>query len=63
MREQAIFWAALIVLAAVQSANAQFGVRWQREAREFGWLTDYETAKQQAKESGKPIMLVFRCVP
>ena len=29
----------------------------------FGWQTDYAAAKAEAKRSGKPIMLVFRCEP
>jgi hypothetical protein len=28
-----------------------------------GWLTDYRQAREAARESGKPIFLVFRCVP
>lgn len=28
-----------------------------------GWLSDYRQAKEQARQSGKPMMLVFRCVP
>jgi hypothetical protein len=25
------------------------------------WLTDYEQARQAARDSGKPIFVVFRC--
>ena len=28
-----------------------------------GWLTDLEAAKAQAKKTGKPLMVVFRCDP
>lgn len=28
-----------------------------------GWLNDYQAARSVARESGKPIFLVFRCVP
>ena len=28
-----------------------------------GWLSDYPQAREQAKKTGKPIMLVFRCIP
>ncbi len=34
-----------------------------REVRQHGWLTDYREAKERARETGKPIMLVIRCVP
>jgi hypothetical protein len=32
-------------------------------AQKGGWLASYAEAKRQAKNTGKPIMLVFRCVP
>jgi hypothetical protein len=28
-----------------------------------GWHTDYAAARAEAKRTGKPIMLVFRCDP
>jgi hypothetical protein len=28
-----------------------------------GWFTDYETARAEAKRTGKPLMIVFRCEP
>ena len=62
MRKQVVCCAGIVLLILSASAAAQFG-RWQREAREFGWLTDYQTAKDEAKKANKPIMLVFRCVP
>jgi len=29
----------------------------------YGWLTDYNAALAEAKRTGKPIFLVFRCEP
>jgi hypothetical protein len=29
----------------------------------FGWYTDYAAAKAEARRTGKPILLVFRCEP
>lgn len=29
----------------------------------YGWRTDYESARAEAKRSGKPLMVVFRCEP
>jgi hypothetical protein len=34
----------------------------QGRARE-GWLGDYEVAKEQARKTGKPLFVVFRCEP
>jgi hypothetical protein len=28
-----------------------------------GWLGDYEVAKELARKTGKPMMVVFRCEP
>ena len=28
-----------------------------------GWHTDYATAKAEAKRTGKPLFVVFRCEP
>jgi len=33
----------------------------QAQDNEIHWLGDYKEALQQAKESGKPIFLEFRC--
>ena len=32
-------------------------------ARKHGWTTNYGAAKAEAKRTGKPIFLVFRCEP
>lgn len=29
----------------------------------YGWFSDYEAARAEARRSGKPIFLVFRCEP
>ncbi len=34
-----------------------------QEAARHGWLNDYREAKDRARQTGKPIMLVFRCIP
>jgi hypothetical protein len=52
-----------MTLILSNSAVAQFGGRGQREARENGWLNNYQTAREEARKADKPIMLVFRCVP
>lgn len=37
-------------------------VRAQKESPP-GWQTDYVAARELAKKSGKPLMIVFRCGP
>ena len=34
-----------------------------REAREQGWMFDYDEAKALARKTNRPMMVVFRCVP
>jgi len=36
---------------------------WRAAAAEHGWYTDYEKAQDEARRSGKPMMIVFRCIP
>ena len=33
------------------------------DAAKFGWRTDYAVAKAEAKRTGKPMLVVFRCEP
>ncbi len=59
----------LIAVGALASAGAsspaQFGGRPGRNdpAARYGWLSSLEAGKAQARKSGKPLMVVFRCVP
>ena len=39
------------------------GNRDENAAKKFGWLSNYQEGLASAKKSGKPIMLVFRCIP
>ena len=32
-----------------------------RETAAINWRTDYETARREAQQSGKPLFVVFRC--
>lgn len=48
---------ALLVLAGTADARPPL------DAAKFGWHTDYAMAKAEAKRTGKPIFLVFRCEP
>jgi hypothetical protein len=60
--------ARLLVLAIVLFTGslglAQFGRRGgDPELSEHGWLTSLAAGKEQARRSGKPLMVVLRCVP
>jgi hypothetical protein len=33
------------------------------DASKYGWLSSLEEGKAQARKSGKPLMVVLRCVP
>ena len=28
-----------------------------------GWMSDYQAARREARRSGRPLMVVLRCVP
>ena len=49
---------ALLLLPAFASAAPP-----KIEPAKFGWHTDYTAATAEAKRTGKPIFLVFRCEP
>jgi hypothetical protein len=49
-------WLALpFLLALLGTAAAEDGA--------FRWRTDLEAARREAARSGKPLLIVFRCVP
>jgi hypothetical protein len=49
---------------AASAAEAQFkGDRFGPSAFGYGWLGSLEQGKAQAQQSGKPLMVVIRCVP
>ena len=57
---------ALFTLAVlVTPALAQPGVNpsEEREAVRTGWLFSYSAAKELARKTGKPLLVVLRCVP
>jgi hypothetical protein len=50
------------LMAGPAPAQGRRGMSPQGAARQ-GWLSDYRRAKDLARQTGKPLMLVFRCVP
>lgn len=61
-------WFAAVVLGCsvllTTPAEAQKGGRrGEGDALRYGWLFSLEQGKAQARETGKPLMVVIRCVP
>jgi hypothetical protein len=54
-------WAMLGVAAVGHPAAAQSAA--SRIAAQKGWHATLEAAKTEAKKTGKPLMVVFRCDP
>jgi hypothetical protein len=50
-------------LLADSPALAQRGRGGDREAARNGWLFSLSEGKRQARQSGKPLMVVLRCTP
>ncbi len=53
--------ASLVVFLGFLPAQANEALR--TVARAKGWHTDYATARAEARRTGKPLFLVFRCEP
>jgi hypothetical protein len=58
----------LLALGFVALVNAPLLAQSREErgeevAAKHGWLTSLEEGKAQARKSGKPLMVVFRCLP
>ena len=54
---------ALSLASTELPAFAQKGGRGMEQGSKFGWLASLTEGKAQAKKSGKPLMVVLRCVP
>jgi hypothetical protein len=64
MRGSLVAALALAGLAlAEEPARAQRGRRGDRDAFRHGWLFSLGEGKRVARKSGKPLMVVLRCVP
>ena len=62
MKTCAAFLALGALVLADSSALAQRGRRGPQGGR-YGWLGSLEQGKAQARDSGKPLMVVLRCEP
>ena len=54
-------FAILATLIATPVAEAQRGR--MGSPTQNGWLGDYRSGKEEARKTGKPLMVVIRCVP
>lgn len=54
---------ALIAIVAATLAATTAQAQTSQLARKNGWFDDYPRAKAEAKRTGKPMFLVFRCDP
>jgi hypothetical protein len=54
----AMSWLWIGLLASSGASSVQ-----KLDPARYGWYSDYEAARAEARRSGKPIFLVFRCEP
>lgn len=58
---------AFLVFAAIawtaSPCHAQKGKGKGGDASKYGWLSSLAEGKAQARKTGKPLMVVIRCVP
>jgi hypothetical protein len=54
---------AAIGLAACAAPHAAAQPKGGPNGAAYGWLSSLEQGKAQARKSGKPLMVVIRCVP
>jgi hypothetical protein len=52
-----------LVLASISPLHAQPRGRGDAESAKYGWISDLDEGITQAAKTGKPLMVVFRCVP
>jgi len=51
------------ILSAVYIVAMVFGFASQAHAENLPWHTDYTAALQEARDTGKPLLVAFRCIP
>ncbi len=54
-----VLFTLVVLLCSTSIASAQG----KGGANKNGWYSDYSSAKAEARRTGKPIFLVFRCEP
>jgi hypothetical protein len=53
----------VLICCCAGPALGQVEQQWQVQARHHGWVLDYAEAIRTAEATGKPLMVVLRCVP
>ena len=53
----------LVLLAGSAQAQPRKPRRGDFDATRYGWIFSLEAGKAQARATGKPLMVVIRCVP
>ena len=56
-------WLVAGVLGVVVGMSGSVRGQEVRDPQYPRWFADYEAARREARRSGKPMFLVFRCVP
>lgn len=56
-------WAVALLLGLVLPAAAAAQGQVSKLAKSKGWYTSYPAAREAARQSGKPLLVVFRCEP
>jgi hypothetical protein len=52
-----------LAVAAVMLVAAPLLAAGKPDPRKYGWIESYASGKAEAKKTGKPLMVVFRCDP
>ena len=53
----------VLALSALLSVAGPASAQAATDAARFGWYDDYAAGRAEARRTGKPVMLVFRCDP
>lgn len=57
------WFSVLMAISAALITSAVSAQRVDRQAAQFGWQSNYQQARESARKSDKPLMVVFRCEP
>jgi hypothetical protein len=53
----------MVTVSVALTAGTPGQILAQHKSTPSGWLTDYIAARELARKTGKPLMVVFRCGP
>jgi hypothetical protein len=58
-----LFGSVVVVGLVVLAGTVVQGQGKKAPASKYQWHTSYESAREEARRTGKPLMIVFRCEP